>query len=550
MNSIVLEPGETSRMLFILSEGGVEDARSKRSKYSNAGAVDTAFIALKEHWEEKLSALQVNTPHPEMNLLINTWTPYQARVNVLFSRFASFIEVGGRTGLGYRDTAQDAMCIPSIEQEGCRERLLQLLNGQTSTGYGLHLFQPEWFESNKANKYKSPTIVPSFNTKDMIHGIEDACADDALWLVAAICEYVRETGDREFCYLSAPFADGGEATVYEHVKRSLDFTASQTGKNGIALGLLADWNDCLNLGGGESAMVSFLHVWALGHFVELANWLGEKDDAEKYSKIRESIKQICEDVLWDGEWYRRGYTSSGRMIGSNENVEGKVFMESNTWAVISGTASPIRARLAMNSVERFLYTDYGLMLNAPSYTAPDDELGFVGRVYPGVKENGSIFSHPNPWAWVAECILGRGDRAMKYYDALCPAKQNNILDIRRAEPYSYCQFIMGKDHLLYGQANHPWMTGTAGWAYFAATQYMLGIRSDYDCLRVDPCIPADWKGFSATRRWRGAKYCITVENPNGVEKGIVSLMQDGVSVEAIKPVSAGEVSIVKAVMGR
>lgn len=550
MKRVTLDPGQSAGLLFLLGAGGDAQARAVREKYARPGATDEAMAALSRFWDEKLSVMQIDTPHPEMNLLVNTWTLYQAEINVLFSRFASFIEVGGRTGLGYRDTAQDAMCIPGAEPEACRRRLLQLLRGQTSRGYGLHLFQPEWFEAGHESAFKSPTVVPPFDAKTMIHGIDDVCADDALWLVAAVCEYVRETGDRAFLALSVPFADTGEATVYEHLKRSIDFTASQTGSHGIAKGLRADWNDCLNLGGGESAMVSFLHVWALGHFAELADWLGEHRDAAAYREQREKTIQSCEAVLWDGEWYRRGFTASGRLIGSDQNAEGKVFMESNTWAVLSGTAEPARAAQAMDSVDRYLYTDYGLMLNAPSFTAPDDELGFVGRVYPGVKENGAIFSHPNPWAWAAECVLGRGNRAMKFYDALCPVRQNDILELRRAEPYSYCQFVMGKDHPLHGQANHPWMTGTAGWAYFAVTQYMLGIRADYDCLRVDPCIPSYWEGFSLTRRWRGAEYRITVLNPDGVEKGVVSLIQDGQAVEALRPVPAGSVSVVQAVMGR
>ncbi|MCL2003962.1 MAG: N,N'-diacetylchitobiose phosphorylase [Oscillospiraceae bacterium] len=551
MKRVTLEPGQSARLLFILGEGGEAAGRAAREKYGAPGAVDTAFQALARYWDAKLSVMQIDTPHPEMNLLVNTWTLYQAEINVLFSRFASFIEVGGRTGLGYRDTAQDAMCVPSAEPEGCRRRLLQLLNGQTREGYGLHLFDPAWFEEKEEDKpaFKSPTVIPGFDEKTMIHGVEDVCADDALWLVAAVCEYVRETGDKAFCQESVPFADGGEATVYEHLKRSLDFTAAHTGANGVALGLRADWNDCLNLGGGESAMVSFLYIWALEHFAGLAEWLGFAADAAAYREQREKAVQTCEDVLWDGRWYRRGFTASGRVIGSDANAEGKVFMESNTWAVLSGAARRDRALSAMDAVDEFLCTDFGLMLNAPSFTAPDDELGFIGRVYPGVKENGAIFSHPNPWAWAAECLLGRGARAMKFYDALCPAKQNDHIALRRAEPYSYCQFVMGRDHPLHGQANHPWMTGTAGWAYFAVTQYMLGIRADYDCLRVDPCVPPDWKGFSVTRRWRGAEYRITVKNPDGVEKGVVSLRQDGREVSAVSPAEPGTISAVEAVMG-
>lgn len=202
-------------------------------------------------------------------------------------------------------------------------------------------------------------------------------------------------------------------------------------------------------------------------------------------------------------------------------------MESNTWAVVSGAATRQQGLRCMDAVNEWLYTPYGLMLNAPSFVTLDDSVGFITRVYPGIKENGAIFSHPNPWAWVAECILGRGTRAMKFYDALLPENQNEIMEIRQAEPYTYCQFIMGRDHTAHGRARHPFMTGSSGWAYYAATRYMLGIRPGFDTLTVDPCIPAEWDGFEVTRRWRGAEYRIRVTNANHVEKGVKSLRVDG-----------------------
>jgi N,N'-diacetylchitobiose phosphorylase len=205
-------------------------------------------------------------------------------------------------------------------------------------------------------------------------------------------------------------------------------------------------------------------------------------------------------------------------------------MESNTWAVVSGVASPERGVEAMDAVDAYLYTPYGLRLCAPAYTAPDDEIGFVTRVYQGVKENAAIFSHPNPWAWCAEAILGRGDRAMKFYDALCPFYQNDMIEIREAESYSYCQFIMGPDHSAYGRARHPFMTGSAGWSYFAATRYILGIRPGYDALFIDPCIPPSWKGFTVRRVWRGAVYEIQVNNPAGVSKGVREYLLNGSSI--------------------
>lgn len=221
------------------------------------------------------------------------------------------------------------------------------------------------------------------------------------------------------------------------------------------------------------------------------------------------------------------------------------------WAVLSGTAERDRGRMAMDAVDRELYTPWGLRLNAPSYTRPDDAIGFITRVYPGVKENGSIFSHPNPWAWCAEAALGRGSRAMKFYNALCPAAQNDKIEIRQSEPYSYCQFIMGPDHTAFGRARHPFMTGSGGWSYYAATRYILGIRPDFDGLRIDPCVPADWPGFTAVRRWRGAEYRIQVENPDGVEKGVAELRCNGQLCRGLAPVRpAGSVNEIYVRMGR
>jgi len=550
---VILQPDEEIRLAFMLGEGKRSAAVPVRKKYSNPANIDQAFAALADFWSEKLSKLQVNTPNQGMNTSLNIWNLYQSEVNIMFSRFASFIEVGGRTGLGYRDTSQDAMTIPHSNPVKCRKRIIELLRGLTQEGYGLHLFQPEWFDpelQGKQQTFKSPTVVPTPSRSDMIHGIKDACSDDALWLIAAISEYIKETAEFSLLDEVVTYADGGEDTVYQHMMHILDFSDRQVGSTGICKGLRADWNDCLNLGGGESAMVSFLHYWAIQHFLALSRFAGKNEEVKKYEAMAAKVKKACNDNLWDGEWYIRGITASGRKIGTHMDEEGKVHMESNTWAVFSGVADPDRAIKAMDSVDKYLYTQYGLMLNAPSYTKNDDEIGFVTRVYPGVKENGSIFSHPNPWAWCAEATLGRGDRAMKFYDALLPYNQNDKIEVREAEPYAYCQFVMGKDHTAFGRARHPFMTGSGGWAYFAATRYMLGVRPDFDSLVIDPCIPKDWSDFDVTRVWRGADYHIHVVNPDHVSKGVKTIELDGQKISGNVPAqAAGTQHEVQVVMG-
>ncbi|WP_210443689.1 GH36-type glycosyl hydrolase domain-containing protein, partial [Vibrio crassostreae] len=536
-----IQPGEEVRFAYVLGIGKGNGERL-REKYQNTANVDAAFQGIKDHWDERCNKFQVKSPNEGLDTMINTWTLYQAETCVVWSRFASFIEVGGRTGLGYRDTAQDAISVPHANPQMTKKRIIDLLRGQVKAGYGLHLFDPDWFDPEKADvePSKSPTVVPTPSDDDKIHGIEDTCSDDHLWIVPTIIKYVMETGEHDFFDEVIPYADGGEATVYEHMKAALNFSAEYVGQTGICKGLRADWNDCLNLGGGESSMVSFLHFWALQEFLDLAKFRNNNADVAKYTEMAANVREACETHLWDDEggWYIRGLTKNGDKIGTAQQAEGRVHLESNTLAVLSGAVSQERGEKAMDAVDENLFSEYGLHLNSPSFATPNDDIGFVTRVYQGVKENGAIFSHPNPWAWVAEAKLGRGDRAMKFYDALNPYNQNDMIETRYAEPYSYVQFIMGKDHQDHGRANHPWLTGTSGWAYFAVTNFILGVRTGFEGLTVDPCIPTDWPEFEVTRQWRGATYNITVQNPNAVSKGVASITINGESVEGAIPVQA------------
>ncbi len=551
---IELAPGEERRLVFLLGVGPrATDGKAMRAKYSDPERVDLAFDELAQYWRDKLWHLQVETPAAGMNCMLNTWTPYQAETCVVWSRFASFVEVGGRTGLGYRDTSQDILGVAHVNPAKTKQRILELLNGLTPEGYGLHLFDPAVFapRDERLPDIKLPTVVPTPSPEDIVHGLEDACADDALWLVPSVCEWVVETGEIDFFERVVPYADGSEGTVWEHLKRSLDFSTRQVGEHGVCLGLRADWNDCLNLGGGESAMVSFQHVWALDHFVEAARHLGRTDEADAYAAIAARVKETCSEALWDGDWYLRGFTKHGRKIGTRDDIEGQLFLNAQTWAVYSGVATGERGKQAMDAVHRYLASEYGLHLLWPSYGRPDDDVGYVTRVYKGVKENGAIFSHPNPWAVIAECLLGRGDRAMEYYDAILPYHQNDRIETRQAEPYSYCQFVMGRDHSAHGRARHPWLTGTAAWFYTAATRYILGVRSTFAGLVIDPCIPPSWPEFQVTRRWRGADYDIRVTNPDGVMKGVRSVRVNGREVAGLVPVQPrGSGCIVEVELGQ
>lgn len=559
---VMLAPGETTRLAYVLGYGRREVGARLRATYADPAAVDAAIAELAAYWQRKRSVLALETPSAAMNTLLNTWTLLQAETCVVWSRFASFVEVGGRVGLGYRDTAQDIMSVVHTNPAKVRQRIEELLHGQMSWGYGLHLFDPLLFAENQRDDIpvgvKLPTVVPG-RASDLVHGLADACSDDHLWLVPSVIEYVKETGDLDFLRQVVPFADSGlslveraevmgdaaerfdaaPATVYEHLRRAIEFTAEQVGDNGIAKGLRADWNDCLNLGGGQTALVSFLHVWAANALAEAAGHLGRSDEKERLEAISATVTEAVNRELWDGAWYLRGYTGDGVKIGSAENPEGRIFLEHMPWAVISGAAPAERGASAMDAVRSHLASAYGTHLCWPSYTEVDDTIGYVTRVYPGVKENGAIFSHPNAWPIIAETVLGRGEAAMAYYDALAPYHSNDAIEVRGAEPYVYAQFLYGRDHEWFGKAQNPWLTGTAGWMYTAATKYILGVRPDFDALVVDPCIPAEWDGFTVTRRWRRQTYHIEVRNRAHVSCGVASAELDGQALATVRDAVTG-----------
>ena len=554
LKKLKLQKGQEVRLIYFLGEGGYDEAKAIREKYKDPAELDRAYEKLKNFWLQKQKMFCVNSKEKGIDVMINTWTLYQAEINVMFSRFASFIEVGGRTGLGYRDTAQDAMTVISTNPQGCKKRIVELLRALTTKGYGIHLFEPEWFmpkeeKENKKKPFKSPTVIPEPEGSSKVHGLADACSDDALWLIPSIVEYVKETGDMNFLSEELGYADGGKGSVYEHMQRIVSFSLKEVGDNGICKGLRADWNDCLNLGGGESALVSFLLYRALVCLKETADYLGDKAYEKETAKNLEALDKTLNEVLWDGKWYLRGFTSSGRKIGTNNNEEGKIHLESNAWAVLCGAARGDKAKKALDSIHDNLATPYGIMLNAPVYTKPDDEVGFVTRVYPGLKENGSIFSHPNPWVWSAECSVGNGNRAFEYYKSLCPYYQNDMIEKRWAEPYSYCQFISVKDHTTYGRAHHPFMTGSGGWAYYAVTHYMLGIRPGFNELIIDPCIPEDMECFEVRRSFRGAVYNIKVTNPSHVQKGVKMILLDGKETDHVPVFKEETFHDVEVIMG-
>ena len=515
---ITLQPGEKRKAVYLVGIGdaGVE-GRAYRAQYSDPDEVARALARVEDYWRERLEGFACETPSAEVNSMINIWNQYQCHTTFNWSRAASFIEAGGRDGLGFRDSNQDILAVVHVLPAAVRGRLVELLQGQLANGSAMHQIQPlTW----KQGAHNSPP--------DML-----VWSDDHLWLLLSIPAYLRETADMGLLEQIVPFADSGEAPVYEHLKKALEFSWSKRGPHGLLLGLAADWNDCINLrGNGESVWSTQLFYLALGELITLAWRLGRSEDVAAFGAWRSEIGRILEEKAWDGKWFLRAYLDSGRKLGSQSSEQSKIFINTQTWAVLSGSASPGKALQAMDSLHEYLATEHGIVKNAPACRDADDEIGAITTFPAGLKENGGIFCHANAWAIVAECMLGRGDRAFEYYEAFLPAAKNDSAEVYTMEPYVYAQFITGREHpSKFGRARNSWLTGTAAWAFVAMSQYILGIRPDYDGLIIDPAIPSSWAGFTVKRRFRGASLTITVRNPEGVCRGVRKLTVNGEALE-------------------
>ncbi len=559
---VVLDPGETKRLIFVL--GYAENPREEKfspqgsttldksrvsptiAKYLDPDSVDAAFAELGLQWDDILGSLQVNTPDAETNRMVNIWNAYQNMVTFNLSRSASFFESGVGRGLGFRDSNQDLLGFVHMAPQRARERLLDLAATQLADGGAYHQFQPLTKRGNDA-------VGSDFN-------------DDPLWLVLAAAAYVGETGDlgildEPVVYENTP---GTEQPLFNHLERSLQFTLDRLGPHGLPLIGRADWNDCLNLncfseesgesfqtttsrdgGVAESVMIAGLFGAAAKAMIDLADAIGRADLVDKYRNERAAMIAKIEGPGWDGEWFVRAYDHFSKKVGSAECDEGKIFIESQGWSILGGAGLDNgMAEKALDSVHRILATDHGIVLNQPPYTRYHPELGEITTYPPGYKENASIFCHSNPWIMVAETMLGNGDRAFDYYKRICPAAREEISEVHRAEPYVYAQTIAGRDAPTHGEAKNSWLTGTAAWNYVAITQGILGIKPMLAGLRVEPVLPESWGGFTAQRRFRGVTYSITVAR-SGPGNG-VSLSVDGESIAGTTiPVPADGVSEVE-----
>jgi cellobiose phosphorylase len=510
-----LAPGEERVFAVVFGVGRAEEeGRRAVARLSEPGAIDAALAEVKAHWHAYLDVLSARTPDAGLDSMLRTWAPYNNLMTFHWSRTASLVYAGERDGLGFRDSLQDIVGAAALVPEEARERLELLLTGQFSSGGAKPVVQP--FHHRPGHE-TPPTRYRS---------------DDCLWFFNAVPAYVKETGDLAFYDRVLPYADRGEASVLGHLRRALEFNLERSGAHGLPCGLDADWNDCLRLGEkGESVFVAFQLRYGLREYATICGRLARPAEVAWARERLAALDSAIEAHAWDGEWYLRAYRYDGLKFGSRESPEGSIFMNPQAWAVLSGAATGERARRALDAMHRRLATDHGVMLCDPPYVSTDPEVCLARLFNPGMKENGGVFNHTQGWAVLAAAELGLGDRAWDYLRRVLPSSYNDRAELREVEPYVVCQSTHSRHSPRHGAGRVSWLSGSAVWNYVATAWGLLGIRPDYDGLRLDPCLPAAWPGFSARRRFRGATYEIVVRNPQARQKGVRRLLVDGRSVE-------------------
>jgi len=524
-----IAPGASRTFISVLGQGAtLEEAKVILSRWQTEAQVEKALGELKKTWDERLSAIQVHTPDPDLDRMVNVFNIRQCWTTYYWSRYLSYYQLGyGSRGIGFRDSSQDVLAILASGAKTGQSLINKLLSVQKRDGSAMHQFTPLTMIASEGD---------SLEREDRPHYY----SDDALWAVLAVTEYLKETGD--FAYLEEviPFYDKDKqekpiesGTVLAHLERALEFIKTHVGQHGLPLLGFADWNDTVNLAtGAESLFTAHLYGRALLAMIDLFNALDKLSESKRYQADYDAMKEKVEACAWDGEWYKRYFDFDGSPLGSHVNEKGKIYLNAQSWAVLSGFAAPERAEQAMESVNKLLNTRYGIKLSAPGFDGFDPRVGGITTYPPGAKENGGIFLHPNPWAMIAETMLRHGDRAKQYYDQINPAKRNDDAEHYECEPYVYPQNILGDEHPQFGLARNSWLSGTSTWTYQAATQYILGVRAGYNGLIIDPCIPADWDGFEMERVFRGASYHIQVHNPKHLCKGILRVAINGQEVHS------------------
>ena len=538
-----LWPGETRDLVFML--GYVEnDPKHKFEKdgslnkdkawklirrFDSPAKVDKAFGELREYWDSLLGIWHVESPETGLDRMVNIWNQYQCMVTFNMSRSASFFESGIGRGMGFRDSNQDLVGFVHQIPERARERIIDIASTQFPDGGCYHQYQP-------LSKRGNNDIGGGFN-------------DDPMWLIFGTVAYLKETGDFSILKEKVPFDNlpGSEVSLMEHLRVSFDHVVNNLGPHGLPLIGRADWNDCLNLNcfswdpnesfqttenktegsKAESLMIAGLFVVCGRDYVALCRERGLDAEADRAQKCVDAMVEAVKQHGWDGEWYLRAYDYFGKPVGSRKNEEGKIFIESQGWCTMAGIGREEgMVDKALDSVKTWLDCEHGIVLNNPAFTKYIVDYGEISSYPPGYKENAGVFCHNNPWIIIGEALAGRGEDAWEHYRKISPAYIHDQR-LHKVEPYVYSQMVAGKDAARPGEAKNSWLTGTAAWNWYAVTQFILGVRPDYDGLEIDPCIPSAWKGFKVVRKFRKAEYEIDVQNPSGVCRGVKSLTVDG-----------------------
>jgi cellobiose phosphorylase len=565
---IELQPGETKELIFVLgyveyenredkweSKGVINKSMAKATiaKFDAVAKVQAAFDELKAYWDNLLSAYVLKSSEEKLDRMVNIWNQYQCMVTFNFSRSASFFESGIGRGMGFRDSNQDLVGFVHQIPARARQRIIDIASTQFSDGGCYHQYQP-------LTKRGNNDIGGGFN-------------DDPMWLIFGTVAYLKETGDFSILDEAVPFdnQEGTEKSLFHHLTVSFNHVIENLGPHMLPLIGRADWNDCLNLNcfswdpnesfqttenktegsKAESLMIAGLFIVCGQDYVTLCRQIGNNEEASRAQGFIDSMTEAVKKHGWDGDWYLRAYDYYGNKIGSKDNKEAKIFIESQGWCGMAKVGlEEGMVRKSLDSVKQHLDTPNGIVLNNPAFTEYVVEYGEISSYPAGYKENAGIFCHNNPWIMIAETMIGRGDYAWDYYRKICPSYTEEISELHKVEPYVYSQMIAGKDAFKPGEAKNSWLTGTAAWNYYAITQFILGIKPDYEGLEINPCIPVDWKGFEVIRKFRDATYHIKIEN-TGVNRGIKSLTVNGDAVSGnILPLQpAGSVNVVKVVLG-
>lgn len=523
-SDIVLKAGETKELIYVLGQHPEDEAKALIAKYADKSIVEKELAELKNYWHSKLETLQVNTPDENFNNMVNVWNAYNCFITFTWSRAASFQYCGLRNGFGYRDTVQDIQGIIHLAPEMAYEQIKFMLSAQVTNGAGLPLVKYN-HNAGKENTPDDPDYVKET-------GHPSYRADDALWLFPTVYKYISESGNSAFLDEEIFYANNDEkGTVYDHLKRAIDFSMNNLGNHGMPAGLHADWNDCLRLGKkGESTFVAFQLVYAIKI---LRGYAVEKNDAD-YIKYLDEIKAKLDTILadcWNEDRWIRGYMEDGKVIGQRTDPEASMWLNPQSWSVISGFADGEKAEKAMDSVERELNTPYGAMVMYPPYKNHAFDGALMMCFNACTKENGGIFSQPQGWLILAEALLGRGDKAYKYWCEAAPSSYNDNAEHRILEPYVYGQFVEGKDSPFAGRAHVHWLTGTASTVMVGTTEGILGLKPETTGIVIDPSIPSEWKEYTLTKIFRGKKLNVTVKNPNNSQHGVKTVTVNGEKID-------------------